>query len=120
MDLTTMRRTCALAGATLLSAASLTVGMPTHAEAATGTFTYHPVSAPPGQGYQSITNPPASQCIWLGGSGANFANNQTNATATLYSADNCTNVLAQVAPGKSWQVARTIFPPQARSVKFSG
>jgi hypothetical protein len=114
MTLTTIRRTGALTGATLLSVASLMVGMSTHVEAATGTFYYHSGSGSP----YTITNPPPSQCIWLGGAAVTGATNNTNASATLYTDDHCNNVLTQMGPGTQWSAG--LWAPGARSVNFSG
>jgi|HubBroStandDraft_6_1064221.scaffolds.fasta_scaffold39876_4 hypothetical protein len=114
MNLTTIRRTGALTGATLLSVASLTVGMSTRAEAATGTFYY---STGSGQ-HLTITNPPPSQCIFLGNAVVIGATNNTNALATLYTDNNCTNVLTQMSPGTQWSAG--FWGTGAHSVQFSG
>ena len=114
MNLATIRRSCAVAGATLLSAASLTVGLSTPAEAATGPFYYYRNGNSPSQ----ITNPPASQCIGLGPARVTRARNNTNATATLYSYDTCAVVVTTIAPGGSWDTHP--FAEGAHSVKFSG
>ena len=117
MTLTTIRRTGALTGATLFSVASLMVGMSTRVEAATGTFYYHPGSAGPSTRY-TITNPPPSQCIFLGNAAVTGATNNTDAVATLYTDSNCNNVLTQMGPGTQWTAA--FWGSGARSVKFSG
>jgi hypothetical protein len=120
MNLTTIRRTGALTGATLLSVASLTVGISTHAEAATGTFYYHPSDQSPSY-RATITNPPPSQCIFLGNAAVTGATNNTDAVATLYTDTNCNNVLTQMGPGTQWSAKATSpFGAGARSVKFSG
>jgi hypothetical protein len=111
----TIRRTSALTGATLLSVALLTVGTSTLAEAATGTFYYHPSSSPSNL---TITNPPPSQCIFLGNAAVTGATNNTDAAATLYTDSNCNNVLTQMGPGTQWTAA--FWGSGARSVKFSG
>ncbi|MFG2004343.1 hypothetical protein ACGFNU_34800 [Spirillospora sp. NPDC048911] len=102
-------RHAAVAGATLMLLTTTTPG----AHAADGQFPY--VRADNGAA-AALFNPPNDVCLPLDG-GAAHAGNDTDATAFVYADGSCTQGLAIVGVGATWD--QTNPPPlPARSVRF--
>ncbi|MEV6672247.1 hypothetical protein [Streptomyces sp. NPDC051162] len=104
-----LRRAALAAGGALL----LLVAVPANARAASGTFTYMRFDTGTLDG---LSDPPNDRCLPLDG-GASHASNDTDATAFVYADGACTQLLAIVGTGGSWD--ETGPPPlPARSVGF--
>ncbi|WP_116213522.1 hypothetical protein [Streptomyces olivoreticuli] len=100
-------------GLTIGAAAALVTGLTANAQAADGPFSY--IRADTGAP-DELDNPPNDVCLPIPG-GAAHAENDTDATAFVYSDGSCRRLLAIVGVGGTWD--ETGPPPEpAHSVGF--